>query len=102
MPTQKLTKEVNMQPGQPKASRSEVFAWVTYHFANSGYLAVVAAAIFNAYFVGIVAPGAGFNKGTSTLLWTLAVGLSNFLVVASGPLLGAICDYSAAKKRVLA
>lgn len=102
MPMQELTKQTDMQPGQLQASGTEVFAWITYHFANAGYLAVVAAAIFNAYFVGVVAPGAGFNKGTSTLLWTLAVGLSNFLVVVSGPLLGAICDYSAAKKRVLA
>jgi UMF1 family MFS transporter len=102
MPTTESTKKAPSTQAAVKASKSEVFAWVTYHFANSGYLAVVAAAIFNAYFVGIVAPGGGYNKGTSTLLWTLAVGLSNFLVVVTGPMLGAICDYTAAKKKVLA
>lgn len=81
--------------------KSQAVAWVLYHFGNAGFPAVVAAAIFNTYFVTVVAPGAGYDKGTSTLLWTLAVGLSNFLVVISAPLLGTLCDYSAAKKGVL-
>lgn len=85
----------------PENTKAQAIAWVLYHFGNAGYPAVVAAAIFNTYFVTVVAPGAGYDKGTSTLLWTLAVGLSNFLVVASAPLLGALCDYSAAKKAVL-
>lgn len=76
-------------------------SWVLYHFGNAGYTAVVVAAIFNVYFVETVAGKSGINHGTATLLWTLAVGLSNLLVVITAPLLGTICDYSAAKRPAL-
>jgi len=33
----------------------EVWAWAMYDFANSGYTTVVITAIFNAYFVSVVA-----------------------------------------------
>jgi hypothetical protein len=52
-----------------------------YDFANSGYTTVVITAVFNAYFVGIVA--AGENWGT--FAWTLA--LSVFFVTSAGALL---------------
>lgn len=71
-----------------------------YDFANSGYTTVVLTAVFSAYFVGVVAGGAG--NGAATLLWTAAMGVTNFLVLASAPVLGAIADRSAYKKRFLA
>jgi hypothetical protein len=45
----------------------EVFGWAMYDFANSGYTTVVLTAVFNAYFVGVVAGGADW----ATLAWTL-------------------------------
>jgi UMF1 family MFS transporter len=36
----------------------EVFGWVMYDFANSGYTTVVLTAVFNVYFVGVVAGSA--------------------------------------------
>lgn len=36
----------------------EVWAWAMYDFANSGYTTVVITAIFNAYFVSVVAGNA--------------------------------------------
>jgi MFS transporter, UMF1 family len=77
--------------------RREVFAWAMYDFANSGYTTVVLTAVFNAYFVGVVAG----NAEWATLAWTLALSASNLLVVLSMPALGAWCDMHAAKKRVL-
>ncbi len=85
----------------PPPTRRERIAWTLYDFANSGYTTVVLTAVFNAYFVGVVAPGAGFDGGTATLLWTLAVGAANALVLLSAPLLGAIADHGAHKKRYL-
>jgi UMF1 family MFS transporter len=38
--------------------RREMFGWAMYDFANSGYTTVVLTAVFNAYFVGVVAGGA--------------------------------------------
>ncbi len=83
------------------APRREIFAWAMYDFANSGYTTVVLTAIFNAYFVGVVASADAGSDGTATLLWTLAIGISNGLVLLSAPVLGAVADYSGAKKRFL-
>jgi MFS transporter, UMF1 family len=81
----------------PGVARREVFGWAMYDFANSGYTTVVITAVFNAYFVGVVAGGADWG----TLAWTLTLGLSNALVMLATPLLGAWADGRAAKKAVL-
>lgn len=72
-----------------------------YDFANSGYTTVVLTAIFNAYFVGVVA-GAADDRGQGTLWWTVAMALTNLLVLLSAPVLGAIADAGGHKKRFLA
>jgi UMF1 family MFS transporter len=77
--------------------KREVFGWAMYDFANSGYTTVVITAVFNAYFVGVVAGGAAWG----TLAWTLALGLSNLIVMFTMPALGAYADLRAAKKRLL-
>jgi UMF1 family MFS transporter len=89
-------------PVSSPATRRELFAWAMYDFANSGYTTVVLTTIFNAYFVGVVAGGAGgLSDGAGTLLWTVAVSIPNALVLVSAPVLGAIADHYAAKKRLL-
>jgi len=72
-----------------------------YDFANSGYTTVVLTAVFNAYFVGVVASD-GARNGSATLLWTVAMAIANILVLGSAPILGAIADHGAHKKRFLA
>ncbi len=76
----------------------EVLAWSSYDFANSGYTTVVLTAVFNAYFVGVVADGADWG----TLAWTAILGLSNLAVLLTMPAIGALADRHAAKKRLLA
>ena len=76
----------------------EVLAWSSYDFANSGYTTVVLTAVFNAYFVGVVADGASWG----TLAWTAILGLSNLAVLLTMPAIGALADRHAAKKRLLA
>ncbi|HET8609057.1 MAG TPA: MFS transporter [Burkholderiales bacterium] len=68
-----------------------------YDFANSGYTTVVITAIFNAYFVGVVAGG----KPWATFAWTAALAVSYLLIIITAPALGAWMDARAAKKRVL-
>lgn len=77
--------------------RREVFAWAMYDFANSGYTTVVLTAVFNAYFVGVIAGKADW----ATLAWTLALAVSSALVMLTMPALGAYADLRAAKKRLL-
>jgi UMF1 family MFS transporter len=68
-----------------------------YDFANSGYTTVVLTAVFNAYFVGVVAG----NAPWATLAWTGALAVSSGLIIVTAPLLGAYADAHAAKKRLL-
>jgi UMF1 family MFS transporter len=75
----------------------EIWAWAMYDFANSGYTTVVLTAIFNAYFVAVVAAGAPW----ATFAWTAALSLSYALVIVSAPVIGAYADLRANKKRLL-
>ncbi len=68
-----------------------------YDFANSGYTTVVITALFNAYFVAVVAG----NAPWATFAWTAALSCSYALVVLSAPLLGAYADLHGAKKKLL-
>jgi len=98
---QKPSTDENSQP-MDGAARKELLAWALYDFANSGYTTVVQTTIFSAYFVGVVAGSAqGVTPGLSTLLWSLAIGIANFIVMISGPLIGAIADHRACKKYFL-
>lgn len=80
------------------ATKREAWAWAMYDFANSGYTTVVITAIFNAYFVSVVAGDAHW----ATFVWTAALALSYALIVVSAPAVGAYADAHAAKKKLLA
>jgi MFS transporter, UMF1 family len=77
--------------------KREVFGWAMYDFANSGYTTVVLTAVFNSYFVGVVASDASW----ATLAWTLTIALSSVIVMLAMPAIGAYADLRASKKRVL-
>jgi UMF1 family MFS transporter len=81
----------------PDVRPIEVWAWAMYDFANSGYTTVVITAVFNAYFVAVVAGHAPW----ATFAWTATLSASYALVMASAPVLGALADAHAAKKRLL-
>jgi UMF1 family MFS transporter len=83
-----------LNPGVPPR---EVAAWAMYDFANSGYTTVVLTAVFNAYFVGVVAQRADW----ATLAWTAALAVSNIAVTLTMPAIGAWADLRAAKKRLM-
>jgi len=78
------------------ATRRERWAWYLYDFGNSAYAAVVLLAIYSAYFQGKVVGGAEGSR-----LWGLAVGIAMLVVAVTSPVLGAIADFSASKKRFL-
>ncbi|GAB4038588.1 MAG: MFS transporter [Rubrivivax sp.] len=82
---------------QPGVARREVFGWAMYDFANSGYTTVVLTAVFNTYFVGVVAG----NASWATFAWTATLAASSALVMLTMPTIGAYADLRAAKKRLL-
>ena len=75
----------------------EIWAWAMYDFANSGYTTVVLTAVFNAYFVAVVAG----NAPWATFAWTAALSFSYALVILTAPVIGAYADLRANKKRLL-
>lgn len=79
----------------------EKFSWAMYDFANSGYATVVLTAIFNVWFISGIATVDGGDTGTATLLWTIAIAIGNFLILFSAPVIGAIADIYAIRKRLL-
>ncbi len=82
----------------PGVRPREVLAWAMYDFANSGYTTVVITAVYNAYFVGVVA-----NKASwATLAWTVTLAVSYLLIMLTAPVVGAYADLRAAKKMLLA
>jgi UMF1 family MFS transporter len=82
----------------PGVKKREVFGWALYDFANSGYTTVVITAVFNAYFVGVVAGGADW----ATLAWTLTLAASSGIAMLTMPAIGAYADLRAWKKPLLA
>lgn len=89
------TGEPTLNPG---VERREVVAWAMYDFANSGYTTVVLTAVYNAFFVGVIASGASW----ATLAWTFALAISNIAVMVTMPAIGAWADLHAGKKRLMA
>ena len=76
----------------------EVWSWAAFDFANSGYTTVVLTAVFNAYFVNVIAAG----SASATFLWTLVIAASNAVSMVLMPMIGAVADATASKKRWLA
>lgn len=82
-----------------------VFGWCMYDWANSAYVTTVAVGVLPAYFAGTVAGSdemyiAGV-KTSPTAVWAFVVALSSLIAFVAAPVLGAIADFSAAKKRFL-
>ena len=88
-----------------KNDRSTIFGWTMYDWANSAYSTTIAGAILPAYFTGTVVPDAGYEIFGRTVdgqtLWAAVVGFGAFLLFLIMPVLGAIADFSASKKRFL-
>ncbi len=77
-------------------TRRERWAWYLYDFGNSAYAAIVLLAVYSAYFKGEVVGGAEGSR-----LWGLSVSIAMLVVAVTSPVLGAIADFSGAKKRFL-
>lgn len=68
-----------------------------FDFANSSFTTIIITVIFSVYFTKIVAGGASDGDR----LWGLGNFISQLFVLTTAPLVGAIADFSANKKRFL-
>jgi MFS transporter, UMF1 family len=78
--------------------RRELRAWAMYDWANSAAMTTVIAAVFPTYYAA-VATG-GDPRGMTTFQAATTAGI--IFVALISPILGAIADFSAVKKRMLA
>jgi len=81
-------------------NRPELRAWAMYDWANSAFQSTVITAVFPPFFSSFAAAGLPPAIATARFAWatTIAVAMTAIL----GPILGAIADYRAIKKRMLA
>ncbi|GAB4343010.1 MAG: MFS transporter [Desulfobulbaceae bacterium] len=85
--------------------RRVIFGWAVYDWANSAYITTIAVAVLPMYFAGVIVPPEGFRIGDTLFaaetLWGFMVSAAAFFVFIMAPVLGAIADYYALKKRFL-
>jgi len=86
--------------------KREIFGWAMYDFANSAFATTILAVIFNQYFATIIAGGErgieffGFRLHGASF-FTFSVAFSMVISAVISPLLGAVADASASKKKFL-
>ena len=79
--------------------RPELRAWAMYDWANSAFQTTIIAAVFPIYFHNVVAADLGDALSTSRFAWATTFAIVIVALVA--PLLGAIADFAAMKKKML-
>ena len=80
--------------------RRDLRAWAMYDWANSAFQTTIIAAIFPIYFHKVAAADLPDAVATSRFAWATTIAILIVAIVA--PLLGAIADYAALKKKLLA
>jgi MFS transporter, UMF1 family len=79
--------------------RPELRAWAMYDWANSAMVTTIVAAVFPIYYYNVA--GAGLAPGVATFRFSIATTIGLSVVAVLAPLLGAMADFTAAKKRML-
>jgi MFS transporter, UMF1 family len=80
--------------------RRELRAWAMYDWANSAFQTTIIAAVFPIYFHKVAAADLPPAVATSRFAWATTIAILIVAVIA--PLLGAVADYAAMKKKLLA
>ncbi|MGB0650564.1 MAG: MFS transporter [Rhodothermales bacterium] len=78
-------------------SRSPIWAWATYDFANSAFTTLVVTFVYAAFFAKGIAP----DETTGTDLWSTGITISALLVALLSPFMGAMADRGGYRKRYL-
>lgn len=88
-----------------KNDRASLRAWAMYDWANSAYSTVIAGAVLPAFFVESVVPGDTYRifgrQWEADGLWGLVAGFGPLVMFLIVPILGAIADFSASKRKFL-
>lgn len=86
--------------------KRRAWAWALYDVANSSFFLVIVTAVFPIFYVSVYAEAHGGGDGTlktqggAALAFTATIAMA--VVAVLGPVLGAVADRSACKKKMLA
>ncbi|HXG01009.1 MAG TPA: MFS transporter [Bacteroidota bacterium] len=80
--------------------RPELRAWAMYDWANSAFILVIVTAVFPIYFREVAAKNLTAEHATTQYGWATTVALT--VAALLSPILGALADFRAARKRMLA
>ena len=101
----RIQRENNRESSTLKNNPRVIFGWAMYDWANSAYFTTTAAALLPAYFAEAIVPPGGYELFgrvyDGQTLWGYLIGFGTFIIFLITPILGAIADFSAAKKRFL-
>ena len=79
--------------------RPELRAWAMYDWANSAFMATVVAAVFPIYFATVAA--ADLDPAVASFRFAATTFLALSVVAVLAPILGALADFAAIKKKML-
>ena len=77
--------------------KGRVFVWTLFDFANTSFSIIVVTFLYAVYFKKTVAG----NEAIGDLYWSISTSIAMVITAFISPVLGAIADYSAGKKRFL-
>ncbi|WP_394219922.1 MFS transporter [Halobacillus trueperi] len=79
--------------------KKPVWSWMLYDFANSAFATTIMAAVLPVFYYDVAAKGV--QESLAASYWGYSQSIAVLIVAILAPILGAISDYSAAKKRFL-
>ncbi len=82
-----------------KQKKRAQFGWVMYDWANSAFVTTITAAVLPVYYSSVAATNLPVHLRTAYWGYTTTIAL--LLVAIMGPVLGAMADFSGAKKKFL-
>ncbi|MFH1196442.1 MAG: MFS transporter [bacterium] len=85
------------QPSDLLKNRFKIFVWTLFDFANTSYSIVVVTFLYAVYFKETICRG----ESVGDLYWSIGISISMLITAIIAPILGAIADFSAGKKRFL-
>ncbi|NCS80456.1 MAG: MFS transporter [Ignavibacteria bacterium CG_4_8_14_3_um_filter_37_9] len=79
------------------SSKLKIFVWTLFDFANTSYSIIIVTFLYAVYFKQVVNDG----NPVGDLYWSFGTSIAMLITAIISPILGAIADYSAGKKRFL-
>lgn len=94
---QEMLRETPKQRTEKEQRKKAINAWAMYDWANSVFATTVMAAVLPVYYSKVAS--AGLSPADATANWAFTTTIALVIVAILSPILGAMADFSGAKKR---